>query len=58
MKEKIAAISILAKGNNIPILGKIPYKKDFINSMIKMKPAVVINPKYREIFKNIIKKIK
>ena len=46
-----------AKENNIPILGKIPYRKDFIKSTIKMKPVVEINPKYKKLFQEIIKKI-
>jgi len=46
-----------AKRKNIPILGKIPYRKDFVDSMIKMKPVTVVNPKYKELFKEIIRKI-
>jgi len=40
--------------NNIPILGKIPYRKDFIQSTIKMKPVVEISPKYKALFQEII----
>ncbi|PIR05304.1 P-loop ATPase [Candidatus Kuenenbacteria bacterium CG11_big_fil_rev_8_21_14_0_20_37_9] len=50
-------IEKFAKKNNIPILGKIPYKKDFVESTIKMKPVVEINPKYKKIFLSIIDKI-
>ncbi len=50
-------IEKFADKNKIPIIGKIPYKKDFIDSTIKMKPVVEINPDYRKIFKGIIKKI-
>ena len=50
-------IEKFAKENNIPILGKIPYRKDFIKSTIKMKPVVEINPKYKKLFQEIIKKI-
>jgi len=46
-----------AKSNNIPIIGKIPYKKDFVNSTIKMKPVVEINPEYKKVFKEIIENI-
>lgn len=46
-----------AKINKIPILGRIPYKKDFIKSTIKMKPIIEINPKYKKVFQEIIKKI-
>lgn len=50
-------IESFAKKNKIPIIGKIPYKKDFIDSTIKMKPVVEINPEYKKIFQNITKKI-
>ncbi|MBN1325704.1 ATP-binding protein [Candidatus Falkowbacteria bacterium] len=50
-------IEKFAKKNNIPIIGKIPYKKDFIDSTIKMKPITEINPVYQELFRKIIKKI-
>lgn len=51
-------IEKFAKENNIPILGKIPYRKDFVKSTIKMKPVVEINPKYKKVFQKIIKEIK
>ncbi|MBW2995080.1 ATP-binding protein [Candidatus Woesearchaeota archaeon] len=47
-----------AKKEKIPIIGKIPYRKDFVDSTIKMKPVVEVNPEYREIFQKIIEKIK
>ena len=50
-------IESFAKENEIPIIGKIPYRKDFIDSMIKMKPVVEINPEYKKVFNNIIKQI-
>jgi len=50
-------IEKFAKENNIQIIGKIPYRKDFVKSTIKMKPVVEINPKYRKTFKDIINKI-
>jgi len=46
-----------AKVNKIPILGRIPYKKDFLKSTIKMKPVVEINPKYKKLFEEIINEI-
>jgi len=51
-------IEKFAKENNIPIIGRIPYKKDFVDAMIKMKPVVEINPKYKRIFEEIINKLK
>lgn len=50
-------IERFAEENNIPIVGKIPYRKDFVKSTIKMKPVVKINSKYGKIFKEIIEKI-
>ncbi|MFH1432566.1 MAG: ATP-binding protein [archaeon] len=51
-------IEKFAKENNIPIIGRIPYRKVFVDSTIKMKPVVEINPKYRKTFEEIINKIK
>ena len=51
-------IKKFAGKNKIPIIGKIPYRKDFVDSTIKMKPVVEINPEYRKVFREIIKMIK
>ena len=56
-KDFCEKIEDFAKKNKIPIIGKIPYRKDFVNSMIKMKPVVEINPEYKKVFKDIIKQI-
>lgn len=50
-------IEKFAKGNNIQIIGKIPYRKDFVKSTIKMKPVVKINRRYKRTFEEIIKNI-
>lgn len=50
-------IESFAKNKKIPIIGKIPYKKDFIDSTIQMKPVIEINPVYEKIFKDIIEVI-
>jgi len=50
-------IEKFAEKNNIQIIGKIPYRKDFIESTIKMKPVVEINSDYRELFQKIIDNI-
>jgi len=50
-------IEKFAKEDKIPILGKIPYRKDFVKSTIKMKPVTEINPKYKKLFKEIIREI-
>ena len=51
-------IEKFAEKNKIPIIGKIPYRKDFVDSTIKMKPVVEINREYEKVFKEIIKRIK
>jgi len=50
-------IEKFAKENNIKIIGKIPYKKDFVDSTIEMKPITEINSNYQNLFKDIIKQI-
>ena len=42
----------------IPLLGKIPYDKKFVEALVDMKPVVVLNPAYKKVFEGIIKKIK
>jgi MinD superfamily P-loop ATPase len=46
-----------AKENKIAIIGRIPYKKDFVKSTIKMKPVVEVNPRYKNLFQKIIRQI-
>lgn len=50
-------IEKFAKEKDIPILGKIPYRKDFVDATIKMKPIMEINPEYRSLFQDIISNI-
>ena len=50
-------IEKFAKINRTPILGKIPYRKDFVQSTIRMKPVVEINQKYKKLFKEVINEI-
>jgi len=57
-KKFCSKIEKFAEENNISIIGKIPYKKDFLDSTIKMEPVVEANPVYQKIFQRIIKKIK
>ena len=46
-----------AKQSKIPIIGEIPYSKDFVEASLKMKPVVEINPSYKKMFRGIIRKI-
>jgi MinD superfamily P-loop ATPase len=56
-KNFCSKIEKFAKENNIPVIGTIPYRKDFVDAMIKMKPVVEINPKYRKTFECIINNV-
>jgi len=56
-KKFCLKIEKFAKENNITIMEKIPYSKDFVDSTIQMKPVVEINSDYQKIFKNIINQI-
>ncbi len=51
-------IEAFAKKNNIPILGRIPYTQDFVDSMIKMKPIVVYKKEYQDVFAEILTNLK
>lgn len=50
-------IEKFAQKNNIPVIGKIPYQNDFVESTIKMVPVTEIYPVYTKFFDSIIKKI-
>lgn len=56
-KDFCMEIEKFAKKNKIKIIGKIPYKKDFVRSTIEMKPVVEVYPSYQKIFKKIINNI-
>jgi len=56
-KKFCLEIEKFARMNRIPILGRIPYRKDFVEATIKMKPVVEVNPEYKKLFKEIIDKI-
>ncbi|MEA3272617.1 MAG: ATP-binding protein [Patescibacteria group bacterium] len=51
-------IEKFAKKNKISIIGRVPYRKDFVDATIKMQPITITNPKYRKIFEEIINNIK
>ncbi|MFA5249884.1 MAG: ATP-binding protein [Parachlamydiales bacterium] len=58
LEEKfLKNIHEFAREKKIPIIEKIPYSKDFVTAALKMQPVTKLFPKYREIFKNIIKHI-
>ena len=41
----------------IPILGRIPYRQDFVDATIKMVPLVERQPEYRTVFRGIMESI-
>lgn len=51
-------IERFARGKGIPIIGRIPYRKDFVDSMIRMKPIIEAYPEYGKAFREIIGNIK
>ena len=50
-------IEKFARENNIPIIGKIPFRSDFMDALLKMKPVVEQNPEYVPLFQGIIDKV-
>jgi MinD superfamily P-loop ATPase len=46
-----------ARKAGIPILGRIPYRKDFVESTVKMKPVVAYNKDYEDVFRGIVEEI-
>jgi len=56
-KSFCSKIENFAKNNKIQIIGRIPYRRDFVDSTIKMKPVVEINPEYKKVFQDIITQI-
>ena len=43
--------------NNIPVIGKIPYDRRFVDALVNLKPLVVFEPEFEDIFLDIIEKI-
>jgi len=56
-KKVVKQIEKFAKLNKIPILGKLPYDKKFVESIVNMMPIVIYQEKYKKIFKDIMNKI-
>jgi MinD superfamily P-loop ATPase len=46
-----------ARKAGIPVLGRIPYRQDFVESTVKMKPVVACNKDYESVFQGIAEKI-
>jgi len=56
-KDFSKKIENFAEKYKIPVLGKIPYDKEFVKALVKMNPVVEINPEYKKVFKEIIEGI-
>jgi len=50
-------VEMFARKNDIPIIGKIPYDKKFIESAIKMKPAISSSEEFEGMFSGMAEKI-
>lgn len=46
-----------AKQNGIPLLGKIPYNRDFVRALVEMTPIIKLYPKYRKMFEDLLSQI-
>lgn len=55
--EKTDEIESFAKESGIPVLGKIPYDKDFVKSLVELKPAVEFSTKIEKLFEPIVKSV-
>jgi MinD superfamily P-loop ATPase len=47
-------IESFAKGEGIPVLGRIPYDRKFVEALVNRKPAVVYEKKLESVFRAII----
>ncbi|MFA5249639.1 MAG: ATP-binding protein [Candidatus Paceibacterota bacterium] len=52
-----AEIEKFAAQNGAPVIGKIPYRKDFVDAALKNQPPAIASPQYAEIFQGIINRI-
>jgi len=57
-KEFSNKIKRFANKNKIPILGKIPYNKEFVKALVNLKPVVVYNKKFESLFFEILSNLK
>jgi len=52
-KEFSKKIEKFAKENSIPLLGKIPYDKEFVKALVNLTPVIVWNKKFEPVFSKI-----
>jgi len=53
-----AKIEEFAQKEAIPVLGRIPYRQDFVQAAVKMKPVVEIDSQYQVLFSQIVAKVR
>ncbi|MBN2042411.1 MAG: ATP-binding protein [Candidatus Aenigmarchaeota archaeon] len=51
-------IEKFAKERGIPVLGKIPYDRKFVEALVNLRPVVTYGKKYEKIFSGILEKIR
>lgn len=51
-------IEAFAKGKGVPLLGKVPYDRRFVDALVNLTPAVVWDKKLEPVFTKILSSIK
>jgi MinD superfamily P-loop ATPase len=57
-KRLTKEIENFARRNKIPVLGKLPYDKRFVEAMVNLMPIVVYDETYKKLFSDIFNEIK
>ncbi len=47
-----------AAKEGLPIIGRLPYRREFVDSAVSMKPIVEMNPEYKGVFLEMLAEIK
>lgn len=50
-------IEAFAKENKIPVIGKVPYDKEFVTALVNLTPAVEWNKKFKPIFEEMLENL-
>ncbi len=53
-KDFSGKIEQFARSNGIPVLGKIPYDRKFVEALVSRRPAIVYEKKFEPIFREIL----
>lgn len=57
-KKITEQIEKFAKMNKIPILGKLPYDKKFVEAVVNLVPIVIYDKEFENLFEKILKNLK